>query len=398
MRLAAAFAAFAALAALATTIACASGDRIKSTRTVTAGPALISERALLTGELDALNSVEIAVPHTPSFRLSIQWITEDGIEVKEGDRVAEFDNSQLTSTLAEKELAVLRAGNDLASQVATSRVDVAGKRFAVLEKRIALDKAKIVAGIPKDTLALRTFQEHQLALARAESFYAKAVDDLVAAERAARLDRRIKEIKLDKADRDHKETLAALDTLTLTASRDGIVVVGDNPWEGRKLQVGDNVWPGMKVARLPDLRAMQVRALLADVDDAKLAIDTPVRCRLDAYPERELGGKVVSISPVAREMPGSPLRRAFEVLVDLDKTDGSIMRPGMSVQVEASVRHVDADVAVPRGAIVGIDEQSAVFRPGGERVAVELGACDLHSCAIVSGLAAGEVVLEQGNL
>ena len=56
---------------------------------------------LLTGELDALNSVELSVPHTPSFRLSLQWLAEDGIAVKAGERVAEFDNSQLTSTLAE---------------------------------------------------------------------------------------------------------------------------------------------------------------------------------------------------------------------------------------------------------------------------------------------------------
>ena len=35
-----------------------------------------------------------------------------------------------------------------------------------------------------------------------------------------------------------------------SAPRAGMVLIGDHPWEGRKMRVGDNVWVGMAVASL----------------------------------------------------------------------------------------------------------------------------------------------------
>jgi hypothetical protein len=50
----------------------------------------------------------------------------------------------------------------------------------------------------------------------------------------------------------------AIAALILTAPQDGILVVGENPRERRKIQVGDGLWPGVVVARIPDLTAIQV--------------------------------------------------------------------------------------------------------------------------------------------
>ena len=45
----------------------------------------------------------------------------------------------------------------------------------------------------------------------------------------------------------------AIEALILEAPRDGVILIGDIPWEGRKLQEGDNVWRGFVIMRLPDL-------------------------------------------------------------------------------------------------------------------------------------------------
>ena len=57
----------------------------------------------------------------------------------------------------------------------------------------------------------------------------------------------------------------------LNAPRDGIIVIGEHPWEGRKFHVGDTVQPGWTIVSLPDLSAgMEVRAELSDVDDGRV--------------------------------------------------------------------------------------------------------------------------------
>lgn len=378
-------------AALIALAACTQVESAPEGRAITVDTGPIEPVLLLTGELDALSSNDVVVPTVPGFRLKVEWLAEDGTEVKKGDKVVEFDNSELISNLADKEQAVLRAANDLAKQVAQNRVTLADKRFTLRQHRIALDKAKIDAAIPADTLARRTYQEYQLALVKMQSAFDQAESDLATSERAAAIDRRIKELALTKAERDYEGTLEALKTLTLRAPIDGMMVIASNPWEGRKYQVGDSVWPGLKLVRFPDLRIMQVEAALSDVDDGRVVPGLEVRAWLDAYPDVELSGKVISVSPVANETDGNQLRRAFDVVIALDPVadGGPAMRPGMSVRVAIPEKGAESAVRVPREAVRDIAGKPSVTLAVGQRIELELGVCDAHRCEVLSGLEAG---------
>ena len=122
-------------------------------------------------------------------------------------------------------------------------------------------------------------------------------------------------------------------SVALRAPSDGIFVIAEHPWEGRKLEVGDNVWIGMAVARLPDLEKMKVNALLSDVDDGRVAVGMHANAILDAYPELVFLGVITDVSPVAREPSQHSFRRSFLVAMALDRTDPRML-PGMSVRVE----------------------------------------------------------------
>ena len=67
------------------------------------------DRVLVTGSLQAIQSVELRVPRTPVWELPIRWMAEDGASVKSGDRALEFDTSSFTRTLAEQRLQYLDA-------------------------------------------------------------------------------------------------------------------------------------------------------------------------------------------------------------------------------------------------------------------------------------------------
>jgi multidrug resistance efflux pump len=352
------------------------------------------QRLLLSGELEAERGEPLSVPRTNQFQLQIRWLAEDGTAVQAGDRVVEFDNSQFASDLEEKRLSASDAGSEVQRTAAESQNGIAEKQFAVEKARSEEEKAKIAAAVPQDLLALREYQDRQLALRRAETELAKAQEDLDAATRGGARDVGVKRIALEKSQREIHSAEGAIDALTLRAPRAGMVLISDHPWEGRKMRVGDTVWVGMTVASLPDLSAMSVQASLSDVDDGRIQPGMEVLCTLDAYPGQVFKGRVADISPVARESRRSPLLRYFPVHVKLDRSDPRRMRPGMSVRVEVLGTELKDVLLVPRAAL---DFAARPGSPGSVRAllarggaaAVKLGDCAALECVVESGLAEG---------
>jgi multidrug resistance efflux pump len=347
------------------------------------------QMVLLTGELAAEKGDALTVPRTNQFQLQIRWMAEDGTMVRAGDPVVAFDNSQFASDLEEKRLNASNAGSDLERARAESKTTLADKQFQVEKAKSELEKARIAAAIPKDLLSLREYQERQLALKRAESELAKAQEDLAAGKKGSATDLQIQGISLDKSHREIRDAEEAIDTLTLKAPRDGMVLVADHPWEGRKLQLGDSVWVGMTVATLPDLSSMIVQASLSDVDDGRIAPGMEVLCTLDAYPSTVYRGRVAEISPVARESKRSPLLRYFPVRITLDKSDSRRMRPGMSVRVEVLGPETKNALLVPRAALDFSGGRTRALLAGGGAADVRLGPCAAEECVVESGVKEG---------
>jgi HlyD family secretion protein len=346
-------------------------------------------RMVLTGELQAVRAEKIHVPRTPTWRMPIRWLAEDGAVVTRGEKVLELDNAQFTGELAQKQLAESRAGNDLARKRADVAVSLGEKGFAVEEKRILLEKARIQAAIPADVRSLREHQEDQLALARAESELDKAEEDLAAALEASEAELDELQIALDRTREEVATAEQAIQALTLSAPRDGILVVAENEREGRKYQVGDNVWVGLAVMRIPDLTAMKVEARLSDVDDGRIAPGMLATCTLDIYPERRFTGRVTEIAPVAQEDDDQSLRRSFRAMILLDESDPLAMRPGMSVRAEVLEPAIENSILVPRATLDWSGDAPRVLLADGSSVEVVLGPCSAQECVVAEGLSEG---------
>ena len=350
----------------------------------------LAERVLLTGQLVAERSERSIVPMTRIWQLSIRWLAEDGAAAKAGDRVVEFDNSVFVGELAEKRLRLKQATLDLAAQRAVAAAATADKEFALAREKLLLEKAELEAALPKDFQPERDWQEKQLARERAQMAARKAEAELAAQKKSSALELRVKEIEADKIRRDLEVAEKGIAALTLTAAKAGILLVGEHPWEGRKFQVGDVVQPGWTVVELPDLSTMRVEATLSDVDDGRVVAGARATCTLDAHPDLPVTGTVREVAPVAQEVGQQSLRRAFKVVIELERTDPERMRPGMSVKVEVRGVPVQGALTAPRAALDLAGP--AAFLAGGERVPVELGACDAQRCVVVKGLADGQAL------
>jgi HlyD family secretion protein len=355
--------------------------------TVRRGP--FRQRVLLSGELAAARGEALVVPRTHAFQLAIRWMAEDGTMIEAGDPVVAFDNSQFSSDLEEKRLAAYNAGSALERNAAESKTAAAEKRFQMEKARSEVEKARIAAAVPPDLLSLREYQERHLALRRAKVELAKAEEALAAQRQESAKDAEIQRISLEKSRREIRTAEEAIDALVLRAPRDGMVLVGDHPWEGRKLQVGDTLWVGMTVATLPDLSSMIVEATLSDVDDGRIAPGLEALCVLDAYPRETYRGRVTDVSPVARESRRSLLLRYFPVRIALDRSDPRRMRPGMSVRVEVLGSEVKDALLVPRSALDFAAGRPRVLLAGGGAAEVRLGPCNAGECVIEGSLAPG---------
>jgi multidrug resistance efflux pump len=347
------------------------------------------DRFLLTGQLVAVNADNLVVPRIPSWQTTVRWLEVEGAVVKTGQKVVEFDTATFAQELTEKRVAAAQARSDLDQSEADRAAQRAEKTFAVAQKSIAVEKAKIAAATPAEFVRGKDYQDNQLALSRAETELAKAREDLAAFEASSAETVVQKRIALDKSQRELEAARQAMDGMILTAPRDGILVVADHPWQGRKIQVGDSVWVGLPVVSLPDLSALQVEAKLSDVDDGRIATELPVICVLDAYPDRTYAAKIAEITPVAQEAAGRSLRRAYNVRIKLDAADVERMRPGMSVKVEARPEARENVLLAPRAGLELSGSNPRARLISGEDVEVKLGPCNFDACIIDGGVPEG---------
>lgn len=385
-----------ATAAVASGAACAGAGAEEAAPAAAAGAAPLvvergdfADRLLLSGELRAARGHELVVPQAPTWRLQIRWLAEDGGEVAAGDPVVEFDSTEFTSNLEQQRLQLAEGLSELERTRARGEVTEAEKVFALEEQQAALEKAESRAAVPPDLLSPHEIQERRLELERARVAVAKAEQDLAATRAANRAELEMKTIELGRQRREIAVAERALAELTLRAPVDGLVIVEDHQWEGRKLQEGDNVFVGMGVARMPDLSSMEVRAMLSDVDDGRVRPGMEAVCTLDAYPETAYPCRVRAVAPVAREAARTALLRYFDVELSLAAADTGRMRPGMSVAVEVTTDAAAGVLLAPRRALdLAGPEPRARLADGGWRE-VDLGACDAQRCVVAAGLEEG---------
>lgn len=359
----------------------AAGSRLVATR------GDLVTRVLLTGELVAEQAEQLTVPNANIWPMQIRWLTEDGAEVEAGEKLVEFDNSQLISRLEEMRTRETEAASRLASLRAQAASDETRAAFDLELARAELEKARLEAEIPEGVLAERPYRQRQLRLHKAELSLADARSKLEATRQAKRAEVEIQRIELEKARKEAAGTEARLGLLTLSASRAGIVIL-ENSWrEDRPFQAGDSIYPGNVVGRLPDLSTMIVSASLFDVDDGRVAAGMPVVATLDAFPDLVFSGRVRDVDTIADQASFRSRRRVFRVRIDLDRLDVERMRPGMSVKVMIEQTHRDV-LRVPRRSLETTPAERALLADG-TWVPVALGACNAAACVVESGLEDG---------
>jgi HlyD family secretion protein len=196
----------------------------------------------------------------------------------------------------------------------------------------------------------------------------------------------------DKNERDFLLKLSG--EFEIKAPEDGMVIYV-REYDGQKKTEGSNIgaWDPT-VATLPDLTTMLSTTYVNEVDIRKVNEGQSVKIGLDAFPEKKLTGKVVSVANVGEQRPNSDAK-VFEVQVEVHETD-TTLRPAMTTSNEIITDVVPEAIYVPLESIfTSGDSLTYVYKRNGLDIVkqeVRLGKANANEIVILNGIELGEKV------
>lgn len=185
----------------------------------------------------------------------------------------------------------------------------------------------------------------------------------------------------------------------LKAPDDGTVIYGKVRvgQEEVPVKAGDAVSEGVAVVRLVDLEQPVVRLRVHEIDAPRLELGQRARVHVDAYPEKELWGRLHVLLPVASQsLDNDELEiQGFRCEIILDEPDPDL-RPGMTANVEIMTEKIEQALQIPSQALV--QERDAVWcfvwekgRPVARQIKV--GASNARMTQVLEGVSAGEQIV-----
>ena len=195
----------------------------------------------------------------------------------------------------------------------------------------------------------------------------------------------ISDAQLQRLQRDGKATR----TLTIYSPSSGVVL------EKTAVQ-GMRFMPGETLFKITDLSSIWLLADVFEQDLSLVHIGQAVKINIDAYPEKELTGKVAYIYPTI-----NPETRTAKVRVEL-ANQGGMLRPDMFAKVQLLTGDAKAKVlTVPDSAIIdsGIRQVVLIQRSEGlfEPRELKLGRRSDGYTEVLNGLIEGDVVVVSAN-
>lgn len=360
----------------------------------------VVKKFFITGELRAANAIQVSVPRIrSSFSSVVTYLATEGSQIKKGERLVEFDSSALVSQrdefdrrLDETKLTIEKTKADLEAQ----RCDLLD---AVSQAEANVKVAQLYAKTPPELLAANTYQKYQLDLERGKLALTKAKEQLDNFDKSRPTQMALVEINKAQAEIDLKKIESDAALLQIAAPQDGIVIYGDNWASNRKIQIGDNIFPGMPVVELPDLSTMQVIGLVYDTELSMLSKGMRCAFSLDAAPGPTYGGVILSLTSVASRKGFASQQKVFRAVIQPDKVDTNLMKPGMTARVMFGIKLADKATAIPRE-YLGLDSDGRYYvlkqteKPeSSTKQIVEVGAFGDELVEIRAGLSSSDSLL-----
>ncbi len=317
-----------------------------------------------TGQLEAENSENILVPeelggrNVRIYEIKITDLIEEGSQVEKGDYVASLDHKAVEEVLVNARLGLEQSLNEFEDAKMDSNLNLSNARDQIVNAREQVEQMQII------------FEESKF---ESPAVIRKAEMDLEKAKRT--LDQEIKgyalkqqqastrvnrsQVNLSQSEARVSELETAYRALNIYAPKSGMLIYAKDRF-GQKIRIGATVSRWMPIiATLPDLSQMISVTYVNEIDISKVKPGQKVTLGIDAFPEKQLEGEVITVANIGQPMPRSDAK-VFEVKIRINGYDPEL-RPAMTTSNVIQTGSYTNEIFIPSDAIFQNDSIRFVF-------------------------------------
>lgn len=295
-----------------------------------------AEDIKITGELKAMETDNFSPPRIEGvWQYTISFMAEDGSVVKPGMPILMFKTDDINRKLIEAKGKLGIKQSEVKNNKANELESFEKKSIAIEEKKMQLEKAQRKAELPKSVLAQNDFQENQLRLQLAQKQYDSSKLDYELSIQKSRTDQKILQTEINKLNGEIDKFTASIASMNMFAKAEGIVMHKSN-WQGDKYAVGDTTWGNKRIIEVANLSKIIAKVEIAENNIKHIELNQRVKVKLDALPDKEFNGVIVSIAKVVRIKSRNQPSKILEAVVEINNVDTELMRPGMRLSATIS--------------------------------------------------------------
>jgi len=346
-----------------------------------------------TGELGSKFSTEIMGPQNLQSieiytEIKLENIVPEGTVVDSGQYIASLDKTVVMNRLDEIDANLEKLNTDITNSkldsaltLRSARDNIVNLKYSIEELDLELENSRFEAPAIQ--------RQAEINLEKAQRNYEQAVKGYILLKDKEETTIQQGLIELKKQMVVKRQTLSILKEFTVKAPQQGMVIYAKTR-RGDKIETGSMISPWRPtIAQLPDLTRMMVKTYVNEIDISKIKVGQNVEIGVDAFPGKELKGKVTSVANIGEELQNSSAN-VFEVTIDLESTDEDL-RPAMTTK-NVIITEVLKDVVFVPLECLNVQDSIQYVYGRGSKIKVETGKSNDNSIVITKGLKAGDEV------
>ncbi|MBU2969099.1 HlyD family efflux transporter periplasmic adaptor subunit [Pseudoalteromonas sp. C2R02] len=344
------------------------------------------------GELESKQTAVIAPPSIARmWQYQIKQMLPENTQVKKGEVLVSFDDKKITDRLFDKQVELDRAQKELDNkkikEIATEQEFI----LAVAEKEMEFEKAKRKAEIVDNSRSENDRKKSEIDFTVAKNDLFLSQEKLNFHKKNSILNLKLAQGKVARLTVEVDDFNRDIERLKVKAPMDGMVIYKAN-WEGEKPAVGESVQFGQPILELAVIEHMQLKAQVAEPDSGKLVLGQKVKIILDGTQEQIFSGKVVNLGRVFRSKSAQDKKRILDTIIEFDKTNSSVMRPGMTARIEVITKVLDKALTLPLEAVKGAADSKVITLESGLEKPVEVAHIIGNKVVLAKGVKQGDIV------
>ncbi|HBL74870.1 MAG: hypothetical protein A2W90_07150 [Bacteroidetes bacterium GWF2_42_66] len=316
------------------------------------------------GELESENSTSIKAPEKLQdrnlriYELTITNLVDEGTRVDSGDYVATLDYKAVEEQLKLAQDEMEKTYTELQDAKLDSNLTLSNQRDVIINASLDLEEKKIVV---------------DESIYESPSIQKKAAMDLDKAQR--KHEQEVQSYKLKKQQEENKvnrkfinyrqikdratELEVLYNELDVYSPKAGIVTYKKYPYGG-VVKTGSKVsiWDPT-IATIPDMTNLISRTFINEIDISKVKKGQKVKIGIDAFPEKELSGEVITIANIGQSMPNSDAK-VFEVKIKVFGEDKDL-KPAMTTSNTIFAASFADTLFIPSDAVFENDSLQFVY-------------------------------------